>query len=123
MKGEKHTDSLKHLYIGLSMSILMFLVGFYGWSRFIHGGLIDSVIVGLLMAGAYWGWYELSLRFPKYKRVTENNILNIILLILYYGLKGLLSLCFGIFIGPYRVHRICTGIAAARKAKKSAKES
>ena len=110
----------KQLYWGLACTLLFFGVGFYAWFSVLHGFFTTAIIVGLLMAGAYWGWLFLNRHLFTLARKTRTFGRKIAVLLGYYLLKFGLSIAIGIFVGPYEILRIIRGILQVKKIKASA---
>lgn len=108
----------KQLYLGLFITIVFFILGYYGWVRFFQGGIFEAFIPGLLLAGLYWGWCFLSDHLARPAKKERSTMKGLLVWGSYYVFKLLLALCICIFVGPYRVYKIISGIGLAKRIKR-----
>lgn len=90
----------KQLYYGLALTVAILITVTY----LVHtqGALSvgQSLLMGALAAGTYWGWRFLSDHAP---RLTMGSML---VWILYLSLKFIAAYFIGLLVGPYQVFKM-----------------
>ena len=104
----------RQFYIGLGITLIAFLVGYYIWVKLFTGGVFESIIPGLLLAGCYWGWLFLDGRLPELADKERPAWQSLLLKAGYYVVKFIVAICVGIFVGAYRVYTMLKGLATAK---------
>ena len=122
----KHTDTehphiqrqeaiMRRLYLDLAITATIF-VGVAAYVAFnVQTNRAGGIIVGLMLAGAYWGWQFISsLPLPVFLTTGAG-------LIFYMLLKFFLSVLAGFIIAPWQIFKRIREIRAISKLKQEIK--
>jgi hypothetical protein len=97
-------DDRKLLIKNSIITVVFFIFGFS-----MGEGFFGSLFAGYFFAGVPWGWSALN-------RITPNIFLFMPLIgwLIYFAIKFGISLMIGMFVTPFKIYQIITGL---RKAK------
>lgn len=102
----------RRLYIDLAVTAIIFIgvavLVAYNAQTNKSGG----IVVGLMLAGAYWGWQFLS-RIPMPVILTSGFGL-----VMYLGIKLMLSIFAGFIVAPWQIFKRVREITAINTLKK-----
>jgi hypothetical protein len=102
----------RRLYIDLAVTAIIFI----GVAIFVaynaQTNKSGGIVIGLMLAGAYWGWQFLS-RIPTPVALTSGFGF-----VMYLSIKLMLSILAGFIVAPWQIFKRIKEITAINKLKK-----